>query len=102
MRSPLRFPDQVDFDFAHLGNAGQPVVDLLEDEAARRALRSRQGHGDFDALAWEGRRGVGIGLDGHVVDQAQIDKIQLHFRVEEVVQRGSNVLGGAIGQLLGE
>jgi len=68
-------------------------MDLLEDESAGRALRRGQGHGDFDALTWEARSGVWIGVRGDVVDQAQIDEIELDLGVEAVAQCGQDVFG---------
>src|SRR5208337_2580740 len=76
VRGPLRLPNQIDFNFADVGNSGKAVVYLLEDEAAGRALRRGERHGDFDPLAGPGWGGIGVGagLDG--VDQAQVDEVQ--------------------------
>lgn len=100
MRCPFRLPDQIDFYLAYLRNACQAVMNLLKDESAGWALRSRQSHGDFDALPGKGWSGVGIWFDGNTVDQTEIDKIELYLRVEAIVQRGEDVICGKNGQLL--
>src|SRR5208337_3857973 len=72
VRGPFRLPDQIDFNFADVGNAGEAIVDLLKDEAAGGALRSSQRHGHLDPLAWPSRSGVRIRAGRDCVDQAQV------------------------------
>ncbi len=66
-------------------------MDLLENEPAGRTLLRGQGHGDFDPLARPRRRGVGVRARFNAINQAQIDEVQLHFRIEAVAQRGDDV-----------
>ena len=70
VRGPFGLPDQLYFCFADLRDAGETVVDLLEDEAAGGALRGGEGHGDLDPLARPGFGGVGVGAGGDGVNQA--------------------------------
>src|ERR1035441_1111984 len=50
VRRPFGLPHQVHLHLADVGDACEPVVDLLKNEPARRALRSCQGHGHFHPL----------------------------------------------------
>jgi len=88
MRRPLGFPNQIHFYFADVGDGGEAVVYLLEDQTRCGALLRGEGHGDFDPLARPRRGGVWVwaGFDG--VDEAEVDEIELDLGVEAVAERG--------------
>lgn len=96
MRSPFRLPDEINFHVADLRNAGEAVVDLLENQTAGGALRGGQGHCHFHKLSRQGWSRMWVRLDGRVVDQAQIDEIQLYLRVEAVTQGNQDVVQSEI------
>src|ERR1039457_5988366 len=73
-RRPVVLPHQVHLHLADVGDACEPVVDLLKNEPARRALRSCQGHGHFHPLPRPGLRGLRVSPCRNSVDQPQIHK----------------------------
>ena len=91
MRRPFGFPDEIDFDFADVGYAGEAVIDLLEDEATGGALLRGEGHGDLDPLARPGGRGVGVRAGLDFVDEAEVDEVELDLGVVAIAQGGEDV-----------
>ena len=90
MGSPFGFPDQIDVYLADVGDGGEAVVYLLEDQAGGGTELRGQGHGDLDPLARPCGGGVGVGAGFDGVDQAEIDEVQLDFGVEAIAESGED------------
>lgn len=90
MRCPLGFPHKIYIHFADVGDGGEPVVYLLEDQPRGRAKLCGQGHGDFDPLARPSGSGVGVGAGFDGVDETEVDEVQLHFGIEAVAESGED------------
>src|ERR1700683_3837225 len=73
---PRRIEDDIDLDFAHLGQGGEFALDFSLDHVRHCAAGRGQRHADRDPLA----AGFGIARGGFV-DKAEIDDVYRNLRI---------------------